>query len=309
MVWWKKILSGCFAIVFATVHHACIAVECDDYKCWRTLSIGGISFRAFDAAQTSPALHIMDSEGSTWHVSFAPDGTENVVSSQLHTQYNGVTYSAIDSIYEIVNGRLVWAHPDIYLESSGTQYIDTGIKPSDSKGVKLSYQYVGDGTMVLADSRQIHMGVESNQNAQSSTHARFSLGTMSSPLYGWGAYYNVSDLSADARYVAALNYKNDRLVSYNGVTYGDLTFTHPGLNYSVYLFCSNAKGKTANCSAIKIYSAVITDGAETIMHLVPVPAGMVIGDYTVPSNGMFDIVSQKFYGNSGSGTFTYGTEF
>ena len=63
------------------------------------------------------------------------------------------------------------------------------------------------------------------------------------------------------------------------------------------------------CSTIKVYSVIITSDSDIVMHLVPVPAGLQIGDYTVPSNGMFDIVSQKFYGNSGTGEFEFGTDY
>jgi len=38
-------------------------------------------------------------------------------------------------------------------------------------------------------------------------------------------------------------------------------------------------------------------------HFVPVPKDLVIGDFTVPSHGMFEIVEQRFYPNAGTGDF------
>lgn len=44
---------------------------------------------------------------------------------------------------------------------------------------------------------------------------------------------------------------------------------------------------------------------KLIRYFVPVPQGMKIGSFTVPSNGLFDIVNQQFYGNQGTGTFSF----
>ena len=43
-----------------------------------------------------------------------------------------------------------------------------------------------------------------------------------------------------------------------------------------------------------------------VRDFVPVPAGLQIGNFVVPSNGMWDVVEQKFYGNKGTGNFMYG---
>ena len=126
--------------------------------------------------------------------------------------------------------------------------------------------------------------------------------------WGWNTYKHTG-LSTTERYAVTLNYKNDRMVTYNDTVYGSNLATHLDNPYSIYVFCTNNHGTAAVCSKIKVYSVVITDGSDIIMHLVPVPAGLKIGDFTVPSNGMFDIVSQTFYGNSGSGEFEYGAEF
>ena len=63
-------------------------------------------------------------------------------------------------------------------------------------------------------------------------------------------------------------------------------------------------------SFAKIYNFKVLNSTNTILkyHFVPVPTGLQIGDFTVPSNGMFDIVNQQFYPNQGTGTFTYGKD-
>ncbi len=295
-----RIFSACL-ICCGVVLPTCAEIECDDYKCWRTVVVGNTTFRAFDRQSSEPALHIADSDGLVWHVSFSTDASD----APLHVEYEGTVYSAVDSVYEIVDGKLLWAHPDIYLESTGTQYIDTKIRPSNTNGVRLSYQYLGE----VSANRQIYIGVETNENAASSTHARFAIGGDNTAVYGWNAYNNLDGVGATGRYVAMLNYQNDRSVYYDGIQYVSGLEAYRGVNYPMFLFCSNAKNATAACSSVRIYSVKITDGPELVLHLVPVPVGMQIGDFTVPSNGMFDIISQTFFGNSGTGDFIYGTEF
>ena len=57
-----------------------------------------------------------------------------------------------------------------------------------------------------------------------------------------------------------------------------------------------------------VYDVKIYEDDTLVRHFVPVPCGLKIGDYTVPQNGMWDIVEQKFYGNSGTGEFLYGSD-
>ena len=58
----------------------------------------------------------------------------------------------------------------------------------------------------------------------------------------------------------------------------------------------------------KIYFCKFYENDELKRHFVPVPAGLKIGNYTIPSNGMWDIVTQQFFGNSGTGEFMYGKD-
>ncbi|MBQ8367961.1 MAG: hypothetical protein IJX43_02810 [Alphaproteobacteria bacterium] len=274
------------------------ASECDDNRCWRNLHVGDTVFKAYDTRTTTPSLCIQDSDNATWYVNLATGKIPN----SLHVKYQNNIYSATDAIYAVIDGRLTWAHPDVYLESSGGQYIDTGIIPSDTLGLEFSYiRESGTSDHVLIGS-QLEIG------SQVPEYARFTLGQSSSPYWGWNTYRHTG-LSTTGRYTVHLNYKNDRTVRYNGDVYGTDLGTHLDNPYPVFVFCTNRKGTAAVCSKIKVYYAIFTDGADVVMHLVPVPAGLQIGDFTVPENGMFDIVSQKFYGNLGSGEFTFGTDY
>ena len=60
-------------------------------------------------------------------------------------------------------------------------------------------------------------------------------------------------------------------------------------------------------AARSFYTKIYQNGV-LVRHFVPVPCGLQIGDFVVPSNGMWDIVEQKFYGNMGTGDFIYGVD-
>lgn len=273
-------------------------MQCDDSRCWHTLNFGEHSVRAYDKRSTTPSICIQDTSGQIWYVNMVL----GMLPQTLHAQQGTEIYSATDALYEIVDGRLVWAHPDIYLQSSGTQYIDTGITPSDTLGLRFDYlRESGTSDHVLIGS-QLEIGSAVPE------YARFTLGQSNSPYYGWNTYRHTG-LSITERYLVNMNYMNSREVTYNGAVVKTGLETHVDNPYPIYVFCTNRKGTASVCSKIKVYSAILTDGAETVMHLVPVPSGLQIGDFTVPSNGMFDIISQKFYGNSGTGDFEFGTDY
>lgn len=58
----------------------------------------------------------------------------------------------------------------------------------------------------------------------------------------------------------------------------------------------------------KIYYCLLKQDKALKRSFVPVPQGLKIGNFTVPSNGMFDMVEQKFYPNAGTGEFVYGKD-
>ena len=77
----------------------------------------------------------------------------------------------------------------------------------------------------------------------------------------------------------------------------------------LFFYSLNVHQDTSNRKSIlSIYSFKIWDKDVLVRHFVPVPYGLQIGDFVVPSNGMWDIVEHKFYGNMGSGDFIYGVD-
>ena len=294
----RLLYSLLFVFVVCLSKNGFADIQCEDNKCWRNLHLGDYSVRAYDKRTTDPSMCILDADDKVWYINFAKVNIPN----SLHALYNGEVYSSTDAQYEIVDGKLLWAHPEVYLKSSGSQYINTGIAPSDTLGIKFDY-HRESGTV-----DQVLIGSQLNNGSSTPEYARFSLGSSYSPYWGWNSYY-YAYLKNFIRYTVELNYMNNRRVTYNGIEHRKNLEEHLENPYPIYVFCTNHRGTVMFCSNIKVYSVIITSGSDVVMHLVPVPAGLQIGDYTVPSNGMFDIVSQKFYGNSGKGEFEFGTDY
>lgn len=179
-----------------------------------------------------------------------------------------------------------------YIQSSGTQYIDTGFKPSGNSGIVVDYQQVG--TIAYQDPL---FGAR-----QSSSNTAFSMWLSSNVTYP--QYGNVS---YDAKPISINNntrliYKLDKGIASCGdktVSFSQLSFTS---SYNLVLFSVNTGG-TVDTRRIsgKLYNCKIYDNNEIVRDFIPCknPSGVI---------GLYDTVNSQFYQNAGSGAFVAGPE-
>lgn len=173
-----------------------------------------------------------------------------------------------------------------YLESDGTQFIDTGIVPDDFTGMKVECEYVFNGMDVcglLENSKGVLLAV-SNFGAAAY----------------WGNYLGITAFSDG---VLSLNYMNARtyIVSPKGGTetsnaLGTLSFTP---TTHIILFGSNLDG-TPSPKAARISAFQVTQANFLILDLIPVRVGSV--------GYMYDRVSGTLFGNIGTGDFIVGPD-
>lgn len=177
-----------------------------------------------------------------------------------------------------------------YLESTGSPYIDTGIKPTDEYGyrIKNTYRYGGGEQCAIGcmDVNNRFVGIYTGGRQVSG---------------GWGSFveylrasYNFTD---DTIWDISCNYKNDRSIVLNGEFLKDLTDIHitGEISSTLYLFARHY-GNNITRTFSKIYSVEITKGSDIFADFIP-----VISPYGEPC--MFDKISQKLFCNSGSGDF------
>ncbi len=179
-----------------------------------------------------------------------------------------------------------------YLQSSGTQYIDTGFVPNQDTRVVLDAQY-----KTTPSKAAFMYGARTGQT--SNTYCllwRLATGYFRSD-YGTSNTQEFSGTNITTRYIFD---KNKESTTINGVTqsYDYEVFECP---CNLTLFGVNTKGTfdTSQVGTLKIYSCQIYDNGTLARDFVP----CINAEGTA---GMYELVDDIFYGNAGSGTFITG---
>lgn len=169
-----------------------------------------------------------------------------------------------------------------YIQSSGTQYVDTGFKPNQDSRViiKLSTSETGSHTVFGADIDWVDNGFALGVGF---THYGKETGTIS-------GLNNGSPHEVDF---------NKNIISMDGstvLTMGASTFSVP---HNLALFANNRAGGIQEKTTMALYYCRIYDGNTIIRDYIPCKnAGGAVG--------LYDLVDGKFYGNAGTGSFTAG---
>ena len=204
--------------------------------------------------------------------------------------------------YVIKDGKLVWANPNLYLESSGTQYIVTDYFANEKTEIQSNLLVFEDATGETrnclwgsADSYQVNafiLSIDSNP-------AKTSYPTRGNNKIG----ISISKKPYTKTYVTM-----GKSIYFNNEVVGNFSEQEFTSIYPLYVFCKIEKGTKYFFTKGRIYDLKIYENSTLLHSFVPVPKGLQIGDFTVPSNGMFDIVEQKFYANQGTGNFKLGSD-
>lgn len=187
-----------------------------------------------------------------------------------------------------------------YIESSGTQYINTGVIPTVDTGVKVR----GHFTSVQTDKDNIILGA-SDQTGFANGKP-YSVDPWSDKVYfPFGGYANdatdtitISQIK-NKQYEYALNYKNSGIATVETQQLTLPTRTSVTSN-ALYLFCLNGNGTAGYYSHFALEYLQITQGESVIHDYVPC--------YRKADNvaGLYDLVTGTFLANAGSGTFAVG---
>ena len=200
-------------------------------------------------------------------------------------------------------GRLVWANKNIWLRIPASQ---GSVQPS----ITTDY-YPNNNTKIEAEI----MGVDGTDMFGRSLVFAYSAGT--SNKFGFryndsrklNFYYNGTSYTTPNTYTTGVRTKItlDKNKAYVDDTLEN-TFTQSTFQSTYPIKIFGWSDALPYFYSGKVYSIKIYENDVLVRHFVPVPTGMQIGSYTVPSNGLFDIVTQTFFGNSGTGTFNYGKD-
>lgn len=230
----------------------------------------------------------------------------------LYDLANGVFYTN-DGTGEFNVGPVVITLPDEYqrveyIESNGTQYIDTGIVPTDNTKMDLRLFTTCTGSFYVAGARgsstiyfgqtgtQTNAAISATVNATSVT-AMTEGGTKWSRSANGQTYEIMLRTNGDGTYdYSIVDETNERSYTSNGKAYPPLGT----VNTNILVFALRPSNIISGTN--KLYYFRLYESDAIVCDLVPC--------YRKIDNvaGVYDVVNDVFYTNAGSGTFTVGPD-
>ena len=181
-----------------------------------------------------------------------------------------------------------------YIESTGSQYVDTGFKPNQDTRVVCDFQVIGTATTW----RSIFGTRNNTSNANTFAFWIDGSGKFGSFYTPSGSIaYFPTTLSATGRHVVDMN-KNVSTIGADVVTQ---TYQTISCGYSLYLFAVNTANTAEHYCPVRIYSCKVFDNGTIIRDYLPVQRS----DGEV---GLLDQVNFVFYPDAAGVGFVAGPE-
>lgn len=174
-----------------------------------------------------------------------------------------------------------------YIESSGTQYMDTKFYPNQDSYVKIRFSGESSGYCALG----CDVGWGNDGFAIGCGYAEFA-----DTVTYRGESFSVS---ADAIYEVEMTSEGNLYV--NGSLVWTATKTDFTSSLPLMIFCLNRSGKLIEFSSVKIYSVELGKNGVAERDYIP-----ILDCNDVPC--LYDKVNGEYYYNAGTGTFTTGAE-
>lgn len=191
-----------------------------------------------------------------------------------------------------------------YLESTGTQYIDTGIVPTQTTRIKFAYmltQTPTDGFAAAFGCLGATGGASSGENAYSG-FALFN--NPSVPVQARVGKSTAANIISDISVAANVRYEGD--VQFGRMQLNGTEYTQSGSGSWITMtrtICTHAANDDSSTLSrrfvqARFFSFSIYDGSTLVRDFIPVRKNGV--------GYLYDKVSGKLFGNAGTGAFLYG---
>lgn len=190
-----------------------------------------------------------------------------------------------------------------YIESTGTQYINTNIIPTNTTGVEAKITICNDNNR-----DNVFMGCRDTANGDNRYWIDVDWTGTDTLIFGFNnntsanERYSLKGSDVGKSFIISMNYMNDRTGKINGITYDTSISSKKLVSISkpIYIFAGNRSGNAAYQYSGKLYNFKITDGTNVIRNFVPC--------YRNSDNvaGLYDLVNNVFYTNQGTGNFIVG---
>lgn len=176
-----------------------------------------------------------------------------------------------------------------YIQSTGTQYIDTGFKANNNTHVLMDSEF-----LETPSSNTALFGARTSANNKN--YAMLFIPSYFRSDYNT-SYTQTWSISAKIRRIYDKNKQTTRIDGDNQ-SYSNVKFQ---TDYNLTLFAINAAGTVLWFASMRLFSCKIYDNGTLIRDFIPCKnaAGVI---------GLYDLVNSKFYANAGKGVFTAGQE-
>lgn len=181
-----------------------------------------------------------------------------------------------------------------YLESTGTQYIDTNILSNNDSGCEMCFQFTNIrnvqfaiGSLELGISRFLPLFVDTQPK-----RAFYYTNTIDLQRK-----FYANEVDTDIHFVK-YNCDGSGSIIFDDINCGDVEEMGNSINATIYLFARNYRG--ADCLArVKMYKCIIYEKGRKISNFIP-----ALDASSKPC--MYDTVSKQTFYNKGKGEFLYG---
>lgn len=195
-------------------------------------------------------------------------------------------------INHAATGRLPDGYTELeYIQSSGTQWINTGFTPKSTTRIKMSVKFLG-GTTTSA-----LFGARGSSSGTDTKSFTFFLVSQKPRSDYFGKSLSFTQTFPTSQ--AEIDWdKNVCTLDSETVTH---TQTSATSNQSLYLFAVDTAGSATLPATMQLYNCEVYDNGTLVRNFVPCKNS----SRTV---GLYDTVGEQFYSNAGTWTFTAGAE-
>lgn len=173
-----------------------------------------------------------------------------------------------------------------YIQSTGTQYINTGIVPTNANETKAQFRFA---LTDITNGENQSIGSNSNMNMYAAP-SLLKFRTNAVEIANFDTQWHDVEISKSS---------SGKTTVFDGVAYNTSVTTQDATPF--YLFAMSAGGGLYS-GKYKLSYTKIYENDAIVRYLIPVQR---ISDSVV---GMYDTVTGTFFTNSGTGTFTAGPE-
>ena len=184
-----------------------------------------------------------------------------------------------------------------YIESTGAQYIDTGVLPTNNIGVSIKYAFTelsAQKYIFGSYSPHYYLGIDSSFTEM--------MGSYGNTAGNYVIGISISNVVVNQPYEFNINYYNSGMAEFVGIKSVQLTpKTFSSNTVTMNMFGVNVNGVTGQYkSESRIYYMRITNGTTLVRDFVPARQD------STGTLGMYDSVTNTFFTNAGTGEFVAG---